>query len=126
MRIARIVLWFFVVTFAAVGLTCAFFPQWMAGLVEIALPTDTARVDFIAMYGGFEIGLAVFLWICTRKDEHVRLGLVASGCALSGLAVSRLVGVALAERVQLILYLALLAEVACSMLAFWAARVKAM
>ena len=126
MRIGLILLWLSLVTFAGFGFACAFFPHSMAALVEISLPTDTARVDFVATYGGLELGFAAFLWVCTRKDERVRIGLLATGCALCGFAVTRLVGIVLADRVLPILYAALIAEIAATLLAFWAAgRVEA-
>ena len=122
MRIARALLWLWLITFAAVGLTSAFFPHFIAALVEISLPTDTARVDFMATYGGLELGLAGFLWTCTRKDEHVRLGLLASGWALSGFALTRLLGILNSKAVQPILYLLLLTELMSAAFSFWAAR----
>jgi Domain of unknown function (DUF4345) len=42
------------------------------------------------MYGGFELGIAAFLIWCAMDPTRVRLGLVASGCMFTGVALGRL------------------------------------
>ncbi len=120
--VARVVLWLAIVTFAGFGLAFALFPHQMAALVDIQLPTGTATTDFIATYGGFEIGFAVFLVTCTRTDEGVRVGLLASGCAVAGFAVSRLAAILLLPDVRPVLQRVFVFEAACAAVAFWAAR----
>ena len=121
MRTARAVLWLSVITFAGFGLAFTAFPRAMAAFVEIPLPTDTALVDFTATYGGFELGFAAFLWVCTRQEQRVRVGLLAAGCSLAGFALVRLAGILLASRVEPLLYVVLIAESAGVLLNFWAA-----
>ena len=122
MAIARLVLWLCALTFAGFGVAFALFPRAMAAVVEIELPTDTARVDFIATYAGFQLGLAVFLYLCARHDASVRPGLIASGCALAGFALARLTAILLSGPVAGLMYIVLTAEVTGSVLSFWAAR----
>ena len=82
--------------FIGFGLAFTFAPVPMSGLVEISLPTPTARVDFGATYGGFEIGFGVFLLACTRRAAWVEQGLWAATAALAGFASIRLLGLLLA------------------------------
>ena len=117
----RIVLWLSLLAFAGFGLAFASFPHRMAALVDIQLPTDTATTDFVATYGGFEIGFAVFLFTCMRSDERVRLGLLASGWAVAGFAASRLMGILLLADVKPVLYRVLVLEATSAAIAFWAA-----
>jgi Domain of unknown function (DUF4345) len=67
MDLARAILWFLALGFAGFGTAYACWPAAMASLTDIALPSATARVDFMATYGGFQLGFAVFLGICQRE-----------------------------------------------------------
>ena len=118
----RIVLWVAAIAFAGFGVAFAVFPHAMAATVDIQLPTATATTDFVATYGGFEIGFAVFLFLCLRRDDRVRLGLLASGWAVAGFAVSRAAGIMLLPGVRPVLYGVLVFEASCAAVAFWAAR----
>ena len=108
--------------FAAFGLAFAAFPHRLAALVDIALPTSTATTDFIATYGGFEIGFAVFLFKCLARPERVRLGLLASGCAVAGFAIARAVALLTLGGAKPVMYGALVFEAVSATVAFVAAR----
>ena len=112
------------VLFAAFGLLFAVAPHQTARLVDIPLQTNTATIDFIATYGGFEIGFAIFLFTCLARPERVRLGLLASGWAVTGFAVTRAIGLLVLGGARPVMYGALVFEVACATLAFVAARVS--
>ena len=118
----RVVLGAAAVLFATFGFLFALAPHWTAALVDIALTTDTATIDFIATYGGFEIGFAVFLFLCLRRPERVRLGLLASGCAVAGFAVTRAIALLMIGGAKPVMYGALAFETVCTVLAFFAAR----
>ena len=117
----RVVLAAAAVLFAAFGLAFAIAPHRLAAMVDIALPTTTATIDFVATYGGFEIGFAIFLFYCLMRPERVRLGLLASGWAVTGFAVTRAIGLLVVGGARPILYGALAFETACATLAFVAA-----
>jgi hypothetical protein len=121
-RLPRVVLWIAAVAFAGFGVAFAAFPHQMAAPVDIQLTTDTATTDYIATYGGFQIGFAVFLFLCLRRDDRVRLGLLASGCAAAGFAVSRALGILLFGDVRPVLTGVLVFEAISAAVAFWAAR----
>src|SRR5215207_5304112 len=121
----RVVLAAAAVLFAAFGLLFAVAPHRTAGMVDIPLQSNTATIDFVATYGGFEIGFAIFLFTCLARPERVRLGLLASGWAVTGFAVTRAIGLLVLGGAKPVMYGALGFEVACATLAFVpAARVS--
>jgi hypothetical protein len=117
----RLVLATAAVLFAAFGVAFAVAPHRLASMVDIALPTNTATIDFVATYGGFEIGFAIFLVSCLMRPERVRLGLLASGWAVTGFAVTRAIGLLVVGAATPVIYGALAFETACATLAFVAA-----
>ena len=121
----RLVLGAAAVLFAAFGLLFAMAPRWTAAKVDIGLATNTAIIDFIATYGGFEIGFAVFLFLCLMRPERVRLGLLASGCAVAGFAVTRAIALLMLGGAKPVMYGALAFETICAGLAFFAASRQA-
>jgi hypothetical protein len=118
----RLVLAAAAVLFTGLGVLFAVAPHWTASTVDIALPTNTATIDFIATYGGFQIGFGIFLFLCLARPERVRLGLLASGCAVAGFGVSRALGLIVLGGARPILYGALAFEAVCATVAFVAAR----
>ena len=120
--IPRLVLATAAVLFAAFGIAFAVAPNRLAAMVDLQLPTTTATADFVATYGGFEIGFAVFLFTCLARPERVRVGLLASGWAVTGFAVTRAIGLLVLGGAKPVMYGALAFEVACATLAFVAAR----
>lgn len=122
MSLARASLWILALGFGSFGAAYAAWPTTTAALTGVALPSATARIDFAATYGGLQLGFAVFLGLCARHRDPawVRPGLLASGCALSGLAIVRLTSLLLHPGAQAAIYAGLAIEVAGATLAFWA------
>jgi hypothetical protein len=123
--VPRLVLALAAVLFAAFGLAFSVAPRALAALVDIPLPTSTATADFVATYGGFEVGFAIFLFICLARPDRVRLGLLASGCAVAGFAVSRGAAMLVLGTVKPVMYQALAFETVCAAAAFAAAAYDA-
>ena len=67
----RLVLTAAAVLFAGFGMAFVVAPHQLAALVDIPLTTSTATVDFMATYGGFEIGFAVFLFLSMLLETFV-------------------------------------------------------
>ena len=109
------------ILFAGLGVLFAVAPHWTAATVDIALPTNTATIDFIATYGGFQLGFGIFLFTCLARPERVRLGLLASGYAVAGFGVTRALGLLMLGGAKPILYGALAFETVCATVAFVAA-----
>jgi hypothetical protein len=93
MKPARAVLWIAGLMFVGFGLAFTLWPLPMARVVEIPLPTPTARIDLSATYGGFSLGFGAFLLACTRRASWLEPGLLAAAVALAGLALVRTLGI---------------------------------
>jgi hypothetical protein len=72
--------------FIGFGAAYALRPDRMAALTDLPLPSPTARADFVATYGGLQLGFGLFLLACTRQAEWTRPGLWALVAGLGGLA----------------------------------------
>ena len=120
--IPRLVLAAAAVLFAVFGILFAAAPHEFAAMVDLPLPTNTATADFVATYGGFEIGFAVFLFTCLVRPERVRLGLLASGWAVAGFAIARGAAILVLGDVKPVMYYALAFEIVTAAIAFLAAR----
>lgn len=95
MALARFSLFLSALMFAAFGLWFLADPVGSARLVEIVLPTTTARIDFRATYGGLNLAIAALLLLAAlRPAEHARAGLLLQIAALAGYAGGRLAGMA--------------------------------
>jgi hypothetical protein len=74
------------VGFVGFGVAYTLWPVHMAALTDLALPTPTARSDFTATYGGFQVGFGAFLLACTHDVAWLEPGLWAATAALAGFA----------------------------------------
>jgi hypothetical protein len=83
------------VGFIGFGLAYALRPGRMAALTDLGLTSPTARVDFVATYGGFQIGFGVFLLFCAARGPWVEPGLWAAVAALAGFASVRALAILL-------------------------------
>jgi hypothetical protein len=88
--LARAILGFTGIAFIGFGLAFTFWPESMGRFVDIGLPTATAKADFAATYGGFELGVGTFLLLCLRRPAWIEAGLLAGMWALLGFAAVRL------------------------------------
>jgi len=110
--------------FIGFGLAFTLRPEAMARVVEIGLPTATAKIDFAATYGGFELGFGTFLLLCLRRPAWLQPGLWAGALALAGFAAVRLVSlVVLGFPVRPAISVALALEVSGVVLNLWGLRV---
>lgn len=93
MKSARVLLLLGAAVFTIVGIGFLIFPVEWAAVTEISLPTAMARTDLRATYGGLDLGVGIFLWVCARRDEWIRPGLVALSLAAAGFGGGRLAGI---------------------------------
>jgi hypothetical protein len=92
----------------------------MAGLTDLTLTSPTARADFVATYGGFQIGFGLFLLACIRNDTWLESGLWAATAALGGFASLRVLTMVLNRgRVRRTIWLGLGLEVLGLALTTW-------
>lgn len=93
MRLAKAELVIAAVVFLTFGFGFLIAPVQWASIVDIVIPTPTARTDFRATYGGFEIGMGLFLGACAFRPEWLRPGLVALALVAAGFGAGRLAGI---------------------------------
>jgi hypothetical protein len=110
MTFARGVLLVSACVFAFFGAWAVAFPASQVSLVEVEVPTATARADVRTQYGGFTLGFAVFLFVCFVRREWTAVGLLASTCALGGFALTRPMAALLDSPVSATIYSLALAE----------------
>jgi hypothetical protein len=92
MTLAKVLLRLGALVLAIVGIGFLAVPVQWAAIVDIQLPTATARTDLRATYGGFDLAVGVYLWLCARREDWVRPGLVALGIVAAGFGGGRVLG----------------------------------
>ena len=119
--LSTVILFLTGIGFLGFGSAAALAPSRMASWTELLLPTPSARADFAATYGGFQLGFGTFLVACTQTQGWIEPGLWAAVGALSGFAVVRLGGILReAGRVHWGIWFALALEVVGVGLNWWA------
>jgi hypothetical protein len=122
MTFARAVLILGALVFAGIGLGFLIRPSQWAAVVDISLPTPTARTDLRATYGGFDLAIGIFLALCAARTEWLRPGLVALALCGAGFGGGRLLGM-LVERTASRLMLTFFAiELSSVLLSLYALR----
>ena len=109
--------------FLGFGLWLFCIPEALAG-IGIVLETPEARIDVRATYGGLELGIATFLFLCASRNEWLRLGLMATACGIAGLGLGRLGGIALEGEGTSLMWFFLGLEVVAAAVYVGAARVS--
>ena len=86
---ARWVLALSAAPFAAVGLAFLVSPVGMGSLVGLSLADATAHADVRAVYGGLQLGCALFLAMAAANRSWCRAGLAGQLALYAGLALAR-------------------------------------
>ena len=121
-RLTLGLLWFSAVVFAAIGIFFLGWTEQAADSIDVAMRTDTARVDISATYGGMCLGLgALFAW-ATRSEARHEAGLWSMLLVYGGLALGRLVPIVMGQRPEALMWIFLGIEVAVAGLAAWLLR----
>ena len=114
MDLATIALLIGVAGFGGFGIWLLAVPGAM-GAVDIPADSPNARVEIRAMYGIGEIGIAVFLILCIGDPTHEKIALMFQLLTLGGIALGRLVGIALEKgRVKGLLWFLFAVEAAAT------------
>ena len=72
-------------------------PVGQVSLVEVGVPSATAKADVRAQYGGFTLGMGLFLFACLARPRWTVPGLAASAFTLTGFALARAISTILSE-----------------------------
>lgn len=89
MRFARVILALSAIPFALIGVAFTLFPVEMGAVVGVSLADATAIADVRAVYGGLQLGCALFLGLAAANTEWTRAGLAAQLALYGGLALAR-------------------------------------
>jgi len=90
-RLARFALLIASLAFGVAGLSFLIAPAFLTSRVGISLADATADNDIRAVYGGLELGLALFFLVSQARPAWLRPALVAAVLTLSGMAAARVV-----------------------------------
>lgn len=77
------------VLYLALGIWCSVDPEGTSSAIGFALTNDSARSEFLTVYGGLEVGLAVFFALCARLPEYRRGGLLLAVTSYAAIAIWR-------------------------------------
>lgn len=122
MKIAHYSLYFFSLGFLAFGLLFLVAPTTLTTLAEITLPTPIALMEIRGVYGGFFLGVGLFLFLCARRESWLRPGLAAQATIMGGLVAGRILGLIIHGTANPFLYALLLSEVIGLVIALVALR----
>ena len=96
--------------FAGFGIALLIFPN-LIGLVGVKELTNSGLVEIRAMYGGLQLGLALFFLLAINRPRWVRPGLIIHMCVIGGLAIGRIFGLVVTNwQAKPLVYLILAAE----------------
>jgi hypothetical protein len=94
---ARLVLALVGLIWLGVGVTALGDPTRLAGSVDFQLPSDLARFEFRAMYGGLSIAIAIIHLLGVFRARWIRPCLVFALATLIGLASGRIISIGLGD-----------------------------
>ena len=81
--------------FLLYGVACLFSPELAAGYIGYELTTADKTIEVIAMYGGLQTGFGLFCLFSAFSTAHSKSAVVAICLIMGGLALSRLLGIAI-------------------------------
>ena len=99
-------------------------PGALAG-IGIELSGRSARTDIRATYGGFELGVAAFLFWCAAREDWHHVGLVAATLFVAGFGVGRGVGILVEGGATAFMWSLLAIEVVYTACALWCLKAAA-
>ncbi len=85
-----IYLWFNAVAYALFAIWCTVAPSATAAGIGYGLPTNSAKSEYITVYGGLEMALAIFFLLGALRDDLRWPAFVFALCLYSSLVVFRL------------------------------------
>lgn len=94
MTLIRAFLWFNLVMSVFFGGLYLFDPSIMAEPMGVTSTSPAGTNDLRATYGGFQLGVGVFLWWCLRDASRHGAGLVGLAAVIGGLGACRAIGLA--------------------------------
>jgi len=96
----RIYFWVNAAIYALIGLACMLNPERLARVVGYYTMDNSGSSDFLVVYGGLELGLALFYFLLAGSEEREGVGLLFSLCLYGGLVAFRLPSLLLYDPVR--------------------------
>ncbi|MEO5561112.1 MAG: DUF4345 domain-containing protein [Dokdonella sp.] len=90
---ASVYLYFNAILYAVFALWCTFAPAQTAQAVGYAALSRSGESEYLVVYGGLQLGLALFFLYCARADEQ-RIGLILALALYAPIVLYRCVTVA--------------------------------
>ena len=106
----RVYFWANALAYALLGLACILNPERLARAVGYYTLDNSGSSDFLAVYGGLQLGLAAFFGLAGSREELERPAVLFSLCLYAGLVALRLPSLAIYHPVRTITYAAAGAE----------------
>ena len=104
--------------FAGFGVWFLIAPTALSG-IGVEATSASARTDIRATYGGFELGVAAFLFWCAYRDDWHHVGLIAATLFVAGFGVGRATGILLEGGATAFMWALLAVEVGYTACALW-------
>lgn len=93
MKLLKYYLIFNAIAFIPYGLMCFFNATLLLQLLGMQVASNTALIEFRAMYGGVQTALGLFALYCALQPAIMRTGLVALTLCYAGLSIGRASGI---------------------------------
>jgi len=116
--VAKAGLLFAALVFVIIGGGFLVAPVEWAAIADIVLPTAMARTDLRATYGGFNVGMGLFVACCAFRSEWMRPGVLGVALAAVGYGGGRLVGIVVEGTASPVMLFFLVLEVVIASIAF--------
>lgn len=92
MNIQRFVLGCFGIVFLGFGLAGVFTPEDIARQINFVVEVPAAKMEFMATYGGFFLGIGAFMLYCLK--DNIELGLISVMFTMGAIFITRMIGYA--------------------------------
>ncbi len=122
MRFSRFVLAVSALAFLAFGLAYVVSPVKMAALTLVEATTPVGVTDIRAVYGGLQIGIAMFLAPVRSDPQRVRAQLAAVAWICASVAICRFIGLIADSSLHGVHVLGFAFEIPLAALSGWALR----
>ena len=119
MKLARIYLVITGVIFTGFGLYCLLDPLFLSEATGLILSTPTSTIEVIAMYGGLQTTMGLYLLYCSLQQNRVAQALLVSVFIFAGVAGARAYGLATHSGDTGYNFMAAIYEIISGLIALW-------